>query len=300
MDWVLIVLASAAVHGLVSISDKAEHRFGTSPLTVPLMIGLAQVPSGIVILSIVGIPSDIDYILIIYAVVSGVLFSMGALIWQQILFTQEVSRTIPITQSAPIFAALLSLAILGESITLLQWLGIVATVSGCMLLQIKTSQGVGGIFLGRSFYVLMFSAMLVGGSMVIGKMALDGLPVLFTHAIRALTYGVFFPFFCLRPAPWSDVKRYFAERSPVLVLVGINEFITAHIAGLLVLWALSLGPASLVTALSGTRALFVVIYSICIALFWKKALGEETTPAVISLKIFSAVIIVAGIAAISV
>ena len=85
MDWVLIVLASAAVHGLVSISDKAEHRFGTSPLTVPLMIGLAQVPSGIAILSIVGVPSDIDSILIIYAVVSGVLFSMGALIWQQIL-----------------------------------------------------------------------------------------------------------------------------------------------------------------------------------------------------------------------
>ncbi|SVD08446.1 uncharacterized protein METZ01_LOCUS361300, partial [marine metagenome] len=62
VDWIIIVIASAAVMGLVSISDKAEHRFGTSPSTVPLMMGIIQIPSGIIILTVFGIPSGIDYL----------------------------------------------------------------------------------------------------------------------------------------------------------------------------------------------------------------------------------------------
>ena len=300
VDWIIIVIASAAVMGLVSISDKAEHRFGTSPSTVPLMMGIIQIPSGIIILTVFGIPSGIDYLLIVFAFLSGLLFAMGAILWQRILFTHEVSRTIPITQSAPIFAALLALTVLDESISFLQWLGIVSTVVGCMLLSIKIKQGVRSVFLGRSFYVLMFAALLVGGSNVVGKMALDGLPVLVTHGVRVLTLGLFFTLVSFRASAWSDVKRYFSERSQVLLLVGLNEVITANVGGVLLLWALSLGPVSLVTALSGTRALFVVIYGLCLAVFMKGALGEETTPGIILLKVFSAVLIVVGIAAISV
>ena len=67
----------------------------------------------------------------------------------------------------------------------------------------------------------------------------------------------------------------------------------------LLLWALSLGPAALVTALSGTRALFLVVYSTVLALVWKGALGEITTRGAIMTKLTSTSLIVGGIAAIA-
>jgi len=64
--------------------------------------------------------------------------------------------------------------------------------------------------------------------------------------------------------------------------------------------ALELGPVSLVTALSGTRALFVVIYSTGLAFKWHGALGERTTSGVLTVKILSAMVIVIGVAAIAI
>ena len=80
----------------------------------------------------------------------------------------------------------------------------------------------------------------------------------------------------------------------------MNEFITANVGILLMLWALSLGPASLVTALFGTRALFVVLYSTGLAMIWRGSLGEQTSRGNIVVKMVSAALIVVGIAMIAI
>jgi drug/metabolite transporter (DMT)-like permease len=297
----LLVLMSAAVAGLVGISDKtAIYRYARSPLTLPLLIGMAQSTSGIVIIAVAGIPDEATLETTAYAAISGVLFGFGGILGQRILFTQEVSRTVPIQQSAPIFVALMAMFLLNESISLMQWIGIVATVSGCALLSIRFNSTEGSIMLHKSFYVLMLSALLIGGANVVGKIALEELPVVYTHGVRMFTLGIIFLTFSVRPLPWADVKSYFLRRSPVLLLVGINEFVTANVAMFLFLWALSEGPVSLVTAVWSTRALFIVLYGIGLATIWRGALGEQISPSTVVAKVLSASLIVAGVAAIAV
>jgi len=292
---------SAAVAGLVGISDKtAIYRYARSPLTLPLLIGMAQSTSGIVIIAVAGIPDEATLETTAYAAISGVLFGFGGILGQRILFTQEVSRTVPIQQSAPIFVALMAMFLLNESISLMQWIGIVATVSGCALLSIRFNSTEGSIMLHKSFYVLMLSALLIGGANVVGKIALEELPVVYTHGVRMFTLGIIFLTFSVRPLPWADVKSYFLRRSPVLLLVGINEFVTANVAMFLFLWALSEGPVSLVTAVWSTRALFIVLYGIGLATIWRGALGEQISPSTVVAKVLSASLIVAGVAAIAV
>ena len=301
MPWVLIALLSGSITSLVNISDKTViYRYAKTPLTLPLLIGMAQTTVGISILTITGVPDGADIAPSLLALASGAFFGFSGILSQRVLYTHEVSRTIPVTQSSPIFAAILALAILNEAITPLQWLGIITTVVGSTLISLRTDELSGNIFLDKSFYLLMLSAFFFGAASVIGKLALDELPLVFTHGLRMLALGIIFLLFSLRSEPWFDVKRFFKERSPALLFVSTNEFITANVGLITFLWALSIGPASLVSAVFSTRALFVVLYSLCIATIWKGALGEETSPGTMLNKVFSTSLIVGGVAAIAI
>ena len=229
---------------------------------------------------------------------SGLLFGLGGQLLMRVLYSQEVSRTIPVTQTSPIFAALIALAFLGEAISALQWAAIVATVAGAILLSLRIDRGYSTIFLNSSFYLLIVSAMIQATANVTIKIAVDDLPVLFTHGLRILGLGLVFLAFNFRPRPWREIHSFVTNRSPALLLVGLNELVIANGGFLLLLWALSEGPVSLVLALNSIRALFVVLYSTALALVWKGYLGEETAPAVIALKVGATGLIVVGVAGI--
>ena len=299
MSWIVIALCSAAVSALVSIFDKTViYRYARSPLTLPLLIGIAQTCVGLVVLASVRVPEGATWSAAGWSLLSGALFGLSGLLLMRVLYSQEVSRTIPVIQTAPIFAALIALAFLDETISGLQWAAILATVAGAALLSVRTGRGYGTMFLHRSFYLLMLSALIAAGGNVAGKAALSELPVLFTHGLRMLALGLVFLASNARPAPWRDVRGYVSRRSPALLLVGANELFVANAGLLLLLWALSEGPVSLVTALVSTRALFVVAYSILLTLTWRGALGEEMSWSAVAVKLGSTALIVAGVAGI--
>ena len=300
MNWVWLALGGAAVSALVSIFDKTViYRYANTPRTLPLLIGIAQTAVGVALLAVIRVPDTATVTPVLWALASGALFGLGGQLFMQVLFEEEVSRTVPVIQSAPIFTALFAFFFLGEQIGLGDWLAIVAVVGGAILLSLRIDSKYRRLFLHRSFLLLMIASALQGSSHIFGKVALDGLAVLFTHALRSLSLGGVFLLFNLRPAPWRDISNFVRERSPALRFVAMNELIIATVGLLLLLWALSLGPAALVTALSGTRALFLVVYSTVLALVWKGALGEITTRGAIMTKLTSTLLIIGGIAAIA-
>ncbi len=304
MSWVWLALGGAAVSGLVSVFDKTVvYRYATSPRTLPLLIGIAQTAVGVVLMAVLvalGAPDTATVGLVLWALASGVLFGIGGQLLLHVLFAEEASRTIPVFQSSPIFTAVLAFFFLGEQLGLIEWLAIVAVVGGAISLSLRIGSGYGRLFLHRTFFMLMIGSALHGGAHILGKVAVDEMPVLFTHALRSLSLGGVLLLFNLRPEPWRNISDFVRDRSPALRFVAMNELIIATTGLLLLLWALSLGPAALVTALSGTRAFFLVAYSTVLALVWKGALGEVTTRGAIVTKVASTTLIVGGIAAIAV
>ena len=299
MSWVAISLIASAVSAFVSIFDKTVmYRYARAPQTLPLLIGIAQTAVGAGVLLAVGVPPEATLEPVAWGVASGVLFGLGGQIMMRVLYTQEVSRTIPVFQTFPIFTALIAIIFLDERINALQWAAIAATVGGAVLLSLRFDGQHRRLLLHRSFFLLMLASMIAGSAHVTGKIAVDAMPVLFTHGLRMGALGVVFLLFNVRKTPLRDLRRLIRARSPALLVVGTNEVIIANAGLLLALWALSLGPVSLVTALVGTRSLFVVLYSTAIALAWKGLLGEETSPRVVAVKIGSTVLIVVGVAGI--
>jgi hypothetical protein len=115
-----------------------------------------------------------------------------------------------------------------------------------------------------------------------------------------LSLGIVFLAFNLRATPWRDVRSLVTRRSPALLLVSVNELAIANAGLLLMLWALSMGPVSLVVALLGTRAFFVVVYSTALAMVWKGALGEKITTGTLAVKVGSTALIVVGVTIIAI
>ena len=296
MHWAAIALLSAGVSGLISIFDKTViYRYAGTPLTLPLLAGFAATSMGLVITVTVQVPDDAAWEAVGWTLFSGLLFGLGGLLLMRVLYSQEVSRTIPVTQISPIFAAFIALAFLGETISTLQWAGILATVVGAMLLSLRIERVSSTIFLHRSFYLLVLSALIQAIATVIIKVGVDDLPVLLTHGLRMLGLGLVLLAFNFRPRPVRDIQGFVLKRSPALLVVALNELVIANGGFLLFLWALSEGPVSLVLALHSTRALFLVLYSTVLSLVWRGFLGEDTVPAVIALKIGATGLIVVGI-----
>ena len=304
MSWVVLALVGAAVLALVNMFDKTVHGYSRTPDTLPLFIGVAQTTIGVVVLALVvglgGIPDGATWSMTATALGSGALYGVGASLMIRVLFHQEVSRTIPVTQTAPIFAALMGVGFLGEAVTAVQWLAILATVVGAVAISLRTGTNVSGLMLQRSFFVLLVGSAIVAAADVVGKVALEELPVLFTHGLRVLGIGLVYLVWSARREPLRNIAELVRSRSPALKFVVANELVVANVALLLLLWALSLGPVSLVTALAATRAMFVVLYSTTLALVWKGALGEVTTRRAVAVKVGSTAVIVAGVAGIAI
>jgi uncharacterized membrane protein len=301
LSWIAIALVSAAVLAMSNVIDKAVmERYSRSQLTLPLMIGIAQVLIGIVVLAAVRIPDGVTLASTSTALLSGLLFGVGANLMMRVLYSQEVSRTIPVMQTSPIFAALIGVAFLSESVSALQWVAIVATVGGAVAISSQIGTSFRSILITRSFFLLILSALIWAAGNVIGKVAIDDLPIMYTHGLRSLGLGSVFLIVAARPGPIRDIVEFARNRSPAIGIVALNDLVIGNLGLMTLLWALSLGPVSLVTAVFATRALFVVVYSTAVALIWKGALSEQTSRGAIAMKFASSIVIVGGIIGIAI
>ena len=300
MSWVVLALFSAAVSGLINVLDKtAIHGYLRSPQTLPLLIGVSQMAVGLTLLLALPWPEAVPRSAVGWALLSGVLWGGGGLFLLRVLHSQEVSRTIPIYHTFPIYTALIAVLFLGESLSSYHWLAILATVAGAVTLSLRRDQQHQGLFLPRSFFALMAGSVIAAGAHVTGKLAVDSLPVLTTHALRSATLAGVLLLGSLRPKSVREARDLVRRRSPALLIIGLNEVMVASVAMITLLWALSLGPVSLVATITTTRSFFVVLYSTVVALRFTGFLGEETSGGTVAVKVGSTALIVAGVVVIT-
>ena len=107
-------------------------------------------------------------------------------------------------------------------------------------------------------------------------------------------------FFALKSEVITEVKALVRERSPALTLIMLKQGFTAQVGIFMLLWALSLGPASLVATVSASRVIFSFIFTIVLSKIWVGILREDTSSQSILIKLLSTGLVVAGISAISI
>ena len=284
---------------MVGVLDKAFlYHYARSLRTLPLLIAISHVPIGIAFIAISPL-EELTVAAASWSLAAGVLGGLSAVVFFKVMVKREVTRTIPVVQTYPIFVAPLAVLFLDESLRTFHWFAILVTVAGAVMMSMRQNTGGRGFVLDRSFYELLGASLLLAGMNLAAKQAVETLPVLLVHGLRSLGVAAVLMAFGARHEPLNEVRRMIAERSPALGLFGLNEFVIVNTGMILNLWATSLGPISLVSALTGSSSLFLLVYSTLLGLRFRGMLGEQVGRRAVIVKASATTLIVAGVMVIS-
>ena len=294
MLWTTIAILAAAITGLVSILDShLISRRLPSIQAFMAPIGIVHSGVGLLILALNPLPDGIGMAPIAVAIGAGVIRVAGAVPMLRQMRSEEVSRIIPVVNTFPIFVALMAVPLLGEALEGSDWLAIIMTVAGAVLISMQRDEQGQGIRFRRSALVLMASSVFFAAANVGGKYALDYLSFWSLYGISGLCLGAAFLSLGLRPGVLGEIRRM-PERGKALGMLALNEAIAVG-GFILSFWAISLGPVSLVSAILSTRPAFVFLFAVAVSHFFPTALEERLTRGVILTKVASIALIVGGV-----
>lgn len=296
MTWITAALVVAAIMAVVSVVDShLISRRMPSLWTFLVPAGIIHLSFGLIFFALHPPVSGVDAFPWFVAVVSAVARTAAAFLMLYAMRTEEVTRIIPVVYAHPFIVAILAVPLLGESLNYLQWLAILMTVGGAVLISV---QGKGrGTRLRRSFVMLLASCMLFGVANVATKYASDYIPFWNMYSISAICMGGIFCLLSVRRRVFGDL-RGMEGRGFTLTVIALNE--TIALAGIVLsFWAIETGPVSLVSTVMGIRPFFVFLYVLILSRFLPTVLDERLSPGIAALKVVSIAFIVGGVAIIN-
>lgn len=294
MNWVIFSLLSRALYAADNVVDKVligKHL--KDPVVLTLLYGIFPLLLSIGIIIFNGLNS-IGFEPTTIAIFAGAIQVPAIFAFYQAISKEEISRVIPLFQFTPAFAFILSFLFLGEVLTTTYYLAFVLILLGGFLISIKKIQGV--FKLRSAFWWMILSSLIYAVQVVVLKSLYTNYP--FWDITTYLGFGEFFPTpIILLVIP--DFRKRFIGNLSNLKLAGWRLVVLAMFfvtgASLSVFWALTSGPASLVSALRGFQSVFVLIYAILFSIWLPKILKEELNKRILGIKAIAIFLMVIGL-----
>ena len=295
MDWIAATLASTFLFALVSVMDRrlllvhvpSGHAFNV------LVAGLQLCISATVFLAAPW-RSDPSTSVFLSIAASGAAQGLTLLCMFYALRFFEVSRFMPAYQVFPVVVAIMAIFLLDEGLSLLQWLAILVTVGGAILITFDPNAPAARRVAWPAYLLVLGAILTTAIANVSFKFAVDDMDFWNAMAVRTLFTGAVLLFPLLRPATLGEVRRTVARPKDFAFLV-MNEGVLVPGALVLMLLGLKLGPVALVSTLMATRALFVLFISGALSLGAFRILDERFSRDTLPVKLLSCFLIVGGI-----
>tara|TARA_A100001037_G_scaffold303871_1_gene339019 strand:+ start:586 stop:1464 length:879 start_codon:yes stop_codon:yes gene_type:complete len=287
--------------GIVNVFDKIiPTKYSTHYKTYPLSIGIIGLPITLVLLLAVLPFSHTNTYGLALIILSGCLFGVHATIILRALHATEASRIFPVVHTHPLFTAFIAFFLLGEILSLYQWVAILIIITGVIIISIDVNKGAAAkSLLLKALLPILLSSAILGTSNALLKPALDDSSILLTHAIRLMILFLMLLAFNSDRATWSEIFEWWNHKRNALKLVTTNELI-AQFALISSVWAISLGPVSLVSAILSASGLVTVATVLILGKFLNSIVNEDVTRATIIFKILGTLAIISGVSVITV
>lgn len=292
MPWALMAIGFAGSIGITNIVEKVLlSRYLPDHSTLIAWFAIAQIAFIIPFAIFFPIESGTPLLSVFAVVGSGALFGMGFSIVIYVVRTSEATRAYPIFNTSPIFVALISVLVLGQHLDAIKWGAIVLTLLGAILISIDFRDG-GRFRLDRSFFLLLFAALLVGTNFLASDWGLNevnsyqGLWLQRSGAFLTLAMWV-------RPATLRNLRA--TLRSPAaMTLILSTEFALMAVAQLALLGALEKGPVSLVSAIAATPPVWIFVLGSLASTRFLPILNETIDRRTLSIKALAIAMTVVG------
>ena len=296
--YLWVALTSAGLLGMVTVLDKRLASYNMPSLPAFYAgVSVSLLTYGSLAVALTGIPAGAAPGDLLLGVASGLCWggALALMFWGYKL--EEVSRCSAVIHTFPVFVALMGVAFLGETLSIGQWAGIGLVVVGAFLISVWGSRGGVRIRFNRALPILLGASLLTALGIVLGKEALDELPVWLVFGMR--NFGMGLVFACLwRPRAWRQLATSLRDWRTALLLF-LAEFALAPFAVWLNVAAISLGPVSLVATATATRPLFVFLCSALCSTRLFPLLEEPLELHTLTVKLAAIGMVLAGIAALT-
>lgn len=297
MDWATLALLGAAVSSVVSIIDKhLVDQLIRNFRSLLFMIGVIGL-----LICIPFIIADPAYSghsakALSAALGSGIARAVALTLTFWVLRREEVSRVLPVTQTYPIFVAILAAVFLDENLGAWEWTSILVIVAGAILLSARRAPGaLGGFLLGSSFYLLILASFVGGLANFLGKVAVEEMPVIQVFAVNLFLISASVLAVSTSRTSIHEAWEIFRQRPRHLPWF-VADVGVAFVGTYLLLAAFSVGPVSGAAALNATRPFFLFIYVVLLSLLVPRFMYEPLTRKVLSVKFVAIALIVGGTA----
>ena len=291
--WALVALAGTTCFAGVNLIDKhiLDRRL-PSVVSFYAWLVLMQVVYVAIILGVTGIPWDAPADKLLIAFLSGLSIGAGLAFKFFGLKLEEASRAVAIAEVYPVYVALLAVAFLGEFLDPVQWVAVLLVVLGGILVSFRGGTGRSLPRRSRGLPFLLAAGIGQGVGFFAAKFALQDLSLWTVFVFQLLGSLVVFIFFA-HPRAWRDLFSVLRNKRFLLFMVA-GEGVLPFIALILSLWAISLGPVSLVVALLAIRPMFVFAGSSVLSKRRWRVMEESLAPSELAYKALSIAMIVAG------
>jgi len=294
VTWITSATFAALVGGIVVVIEGhlvSKRMPSLKALLFPEAI--VQLVLGLSIIAIHPLSREIGSTSILVAIASGVARSIAIFLMIRALRSEEVSRVIPVVHTFPIFVAILAVPLLSETLGYLEWVSIILTVAGAVLISIKYDTGGRGARLRKSFAMLMGSSLLIGIANTASKYALEYISFWNMCSINAICISAVFILLSLRPGTLLELRNM-KKRGKALALVTLGGCL-ALTTNIFSFWAMEQGPVSLVSAILNIRPSLVFIYALALSHFFPDVLNEQLSRGTIVIKLVSIGLIIGGV-----
>lgn len=293
MAWILFALAAPALYAASSFIDKyVIDKHVKSFATLTILGGCVALPFSFAIFAARGFPvySLGQTALIILA---GMCMELALLPYYKAISLDDVSAVVPTFQIIPVLLLLLSYVVLGERLTVEQFIGFWIIVIGAFLLSRESGRKLFAI--KRSFGWVLLASMLWAIPVIIFKFVTvaQGFWDALAYEFLGASLGALVLFLIPRLGR-GFVRDMGNVRGRVWGILVTNEFV--YLFGrLLGFFAITIAPSvALASALGGAIPLFALVYGVILTLWFPRIIKEDIQRATLFTKLGAIILIFLG------
>ena len=296
MIWIITSLGTAIVLTIANLTDShILSKKLPNVSTYLLTMGIFQAISAFVVFAFFPFSEAADITRILAAIGGGLANAFALVILFNCLQKGEVSRVIPVTSSFPIFVALLSMPLLGEMLNLWEWLAVLLTVTGAILVSLQRDGTGRKTRLQKSFLLLLLTAFLFALSNIGFKYAMEKNTISFwnTFSINGICCAVVALLFSVRKSTLLDLKNLKQRTQKLGLIIGSQSIAALGIT--LSFIAISTGPVALVSTIMNIRPAFVFLFSLILSRRYPNIINEPLKRSTVLIKLIGIVMITVGV-----
>ncbi|PIS05576.1 MAG: hypothetical protein COT81_00235 [Candidatus Buchananbacteria bacterium CG10_big_fil_rev_8_21_14_0_10_42_9] len=229
----------------------------------------------------------------------GVAFVFAIFYLYRAMRLGEASRVVPIIISfQPIFILLMAWVLIGETLAPISFLAFLLILFGAVLISYqKSTWQVNRKIFAFSLLAAFFFALNLAGSKFLFDQYGFASPFVWIRIGSVVAAGFFLLSRSIRQGVWQMIKPKPAghhQKHGLLLVIVAQAF--GAVGVVMVNYAVSIGPVSLVGALQGLQHMFVFVLTTLISLMLPRVLSEKISRSILIQKSIAIIILVSGVA----